>query len=154
MLLSHHLEILRATNAHHPHLQDLETRLSQLNRMPSGFQRVSLRSKDARRHASVAFEQLAKILKDAVNEKAIHQKEGTLAHAAAVFSAQQMAVETARQAAIDAENVRSYPQALNYARQAHALCRKLPPLVGNALAESISQDVERLESMTGQTARI
>jgi hypothetical protein len=154
MLLSHHLENLRVTNPHHPHLHDLENRLTQLNRMPSGFQRINLRSKDARRHASVAFEQLAKILKDSLNQHIIDAKDGALAHAAALFSAQQMAVETARQAAIDAENVRAYGQALNYARQALALCSRLPPLVGAALAESISQDVERLEAMSGRMARI
>ncbi|MEQ8691483.1 MAG: hypothetical protein RIC89_11690, partial [Pseudomonadales bacterium] len=77
-----------------------------------------------------------------------------LAAAAATFAAQQIAVETARQAAKDAENVRAYKQALNFAYQAQGLCRRLPPLMAEALSESVSADVKRLETQLGRPARI
>ena len=149
LLLTHQLKILRLANGLHPHLRELQARVAQLNRIPSGMQRMPLRSKVARRHASLALEEIAKLLKDAINHKVLDQKTGSLAHASATFAAQQVAVETARQAAKDAENVRAYGKALSLAHQARALCRRLPPLAGKVLLEAVSDDIERLESLAG-----
>lgn len=154
LLLTHHLEVLRATNPLHPHLREMQGRVTQLNRIPSGLQRAPLRSKLARRHASLALEELAKLLKVALKSRILDQKTGALAHASAVFTSQQVAVDTARQAAKDAENIRAYAKALSFARQARALCTKLPPLVGKSLADAVNQDIERLESLAKQPARI
>lgn len=99
------------------------------------------------------MDEIAKLLKEAAKARELDQRAGALAHASAVFSGQQIAVETARQAAKDAENIRAYPQALNFALQAQALCRKLPPLIGKTLREAVDSDIERLETLSG-TARI
>jgi hypothetical protein len=154
LVLTHHLEVLGETNPLHPHLQEMQGRVTLLNRMPSGLQRAPLRSKLARRHASLALEELAKLLKVALKQHILDQKTGALAHASAVFTSQQVAVDTARQAAKDAENIRSYAKALSFAHQARSLCTKLPPLVGKSLTDAVSQDIERLESLAGHPARI
>lgn len=154
LLLTHQLEVLRRANGLHPHLQEMQVRVTQFNRIPSGMQRSPLRSKNTRRHACLALEEIAKLLKEAIKQKVLDQKTGSLAHASAIFAAQQVAVETARQAAKDAENVRCYPKALSLAHQARALCRRLPPLAGKALIDAVSEDIERLESLTRHPAKI
>ena len=153
LLLTHHIEVMQAANPQHPHLYDLQARISRLNRMPSGLASTKLRNKVERRHASVALEEIAKVLKEASKARELDPRAGALAHASAVFSGQQIAVETARQAAKDAENIRAYPQALNFALQAQALCKRLPPLIGQTLREAVDSDIERLETLSG-TARI
>lgn len=149
LLLTHQLNLLVQTNPHHPHLRDLQQRVTLLNRMPSGLQRAPLRSKQTRRHANIALRELARLLNDAVKQGAMAHKVGMLARASAMFAAQQIAVDNARQAAKDAENVRAYPQALNFAYQAKGLCQKLPPLLGERLTEAVGQDIARLEMRLG-----
>lgn len=154
LLTQHYIETLADIAPRHPHLYYLQTRQQRLNRIPSGFERTRLRSKADRKKASIAFEKLAGLLKTNQHRKIIGSKDAELATAAAKFAAQQIAVETARQAAKDAENVRAYKTALNFAYQAESLCTRLPPLVGKALAESVAADVQRLESHVGRPARI
>ena len=154
LLISHHLDVLRETNAQHPHLNNLQQRVARLNRIPSGLHVTKPRNKVERRQASMAFEELAKLIKDAMILGELEPRDGALGHASAVFTGQQIAVDTARQAAKDAENIRAYPQALNFAHQAQALCRKLPPLVGKALSDAVTKDIDRLENLTGRPARI
>jgi len=154
LLLTHHIAVLQRTNARHPHLQDMQSRTAKLNKLPSGLQTSTLRSKVTRRQASVALEEVAKMVKEATQRKELQLREGTLAHASATFASQQIAVDTARQAANDAENIRAYPQALSFARQAHALCRRLPPIVGKVLTEATTQDIQRLERLTNSGIRI
>ncbi len=153
LLISHHVQILNGLAPRHPYLNFVQQRLARLNRLPSGMTRNTLRSRQQRREASLALERLSGILKGAAKTSALEQKQADIASAAAQFAAQQMAVETARQAAKDAENVRAYKQALNFAYQAQALCQKLPPLVGKALDEAVAQDVTRLEAALGKPAR-
>ncbi len=152
LLLTAYLDTLEEHNPLHPHLQALRQRVLKLNRIPSGMQRANLRSKQARRHATLALEELANLLKAGMQQKLVDQHDGALAHASAQFTAQQIAIENARQSAKDAENVRAYPQALNFAYQAQALCRKLPPLMSKALTEAVGQDIERLESLARRAA--
>ncbi len=154
LLLSHHLEVLRDIQPRHPHLLYIESRQQRLNRIPTGLERRPIRTKKDRREAALALEELAGIIKKGARAKAVNARDADLGAAAALFAAQQIAVETARQAAKDAENVRAYQQALNFAYQAEALCRRLPPLMGKALTESVSADVERLEQQLGRPARI
>jgi hypothetical protein len=153
LLLTHHIDVLRETNGLHPHLREMQDRATKLNRIPSALQRSPLRNKSVRRHASLALDEIAKILKEATRRHILDRKTGALASAAAIFSAQQVAVETARQAAKDAENVRAYPKALNLAHQARALCRELPPLVGKALIDAVTDDIEHLESLVRHPAK-
>ena len=152
LLLTSYLDTLEAHNSSHPHLRTLRARVLKLNRIPSGMQRTNLRSKQARRHATLAFEEVASILKEGMRTKRVAQHDGALAYASAQFAAQQIAVENARQSAKDAENVRAYPQALNFAYQAQALCRKLPPLMSKALTDAVGQDIERLENLARRAA--
>ncbi len=154
LLLSHHIDVLSKTNPDHAHLSAIQKRVAQINRIPSGLKNVKLRSKVERRHASSALEELAKLLRDATIEGELDRREGSLAEASAKFTGQQIAVETARQSAKDAENIRAYPQALHFAQQARQLCRNLPPMVGGKLMEAVSADIERLESRMGRSARI
>jgi hypothetical protein len=154
LLLSHHVDVLNTTNPDHAHLNAIQKRVAQINRIPSGLQKVKLRSKIERRHASSALEELAKLLKDATDAGELNRREGSLAEASAKFTGQQIAVETARQSAKDAENIRAYPQALHFAKQARQLCRNLPPMVGGKLMESVSADIERLESRLGHPTKI
>lgn len=154
LLLSHHVDVLDRTNPDHAHLSAIKNRIAQINRIPSGLRPVKLRSKVERRHASSALEELAKLLKDATVTGELDRREGSLAEASAKFTGQQIAVETARQSAKDAENIRAYPQALHFAKQARQLCRNLPPMVGSRLMESVSADIERLESRLGQPTKI
>ncbi len=153
LLVSHHVGLLSDLAPRHPYLNYVQQRLARLNRIPSGMARSTLRSRQQRKEASVALETLAGLLKGAVKASALEQKQADLASAAAQFAAQQIAVETARQAAKDAENVRAYKQALNFAYQAQALCKKLPPLVGKAMDDAVAQDVSRLEAALGKPAR-
>ena len=154
LLLSHHIEVLHKTNPDHAHLNAIQNRVAQINRIPSGLKNVKLRSKIERRHASSALEELAKLLKDATIEGELDRREGSLAEASAKFTAQQIAVQTARQCAKDAENVRAYPQALRFAQQARQLCRNLPPMVGGKLMEAVAADIERIENRLSRPARI
>lgn len=154
LLLSHHIDVLTRTSPDHAHLKALQNRVAQINRIPTGLKTAKLRSKVERRHASSALEELAKLLRDATIQGELDQREGSLAEASAKFTGQQITVETARQSAKDAENIRAFPQALHFARQARQLCRNLPPMVGGKLLEAVSADIERLESRMGRPARI
>lgn len=146
LLLNNHLAALAEINPKHPILRGLQDQVLALNRMPSGFQRIRIRDKQKRKYATLALEEIAKIIHDAVLRKDLAQKPGDLARAAATFIAQQVAIENARQAAKDAENVRAYQKALNFAYQAQSLCKTLPPLMAKHLTEAVGQDIERLES--------
>lgn len=152
LLAKHHIDKVQRLQPRHFYLSQLNRQLALLNRIPSGMQRDPLRSRQARRDASLALEQMAEALKKASTKGCISQRQATLAGAAAQFAAQQVAVETARQAAKDAENVKAYRQALNFAYQAQDLCRRLPPLMGKALNEAVQQDVHRLERTLGKVA--
>lgn len=154
LILNHHAGILTELQPEHPHLYYLQTRTHKLNRLPTGFERGRLRCKSDRKQASIALESLAELIGKSGREKVIGLKNADLAAAAARMAAQQIAVENARQAAKDAENIRAYKQALNFAYQAQSLCKKLPPLMAGALTEAVSADVERLETLTGRTAKI
>ena len=154
LTINHHLGVLARIQPRHPHLYFLQNRLQRLNRLPSGFESKHIRTTADRRRATVALETLSSLIKSAAREKHLSAKAADLATTAASFAAQQIAVETARQAAKDAENVRAYTQALRFAYQAQALCKKLPPLMGKALTDSVSADVDRLESLLGRPARI
>ncbi|XOV85063.1 MAG: hypothetical protein ACFHXK_08035 [bacterium] len=154
LLMSHHIDVLHQTNPEHPHLRALRNKVAQINRLPSGLKSAKLRSKVERRHASSALEELAKLLKDATAQGELNQREGSLAQASAKFTGQQIAVEIARQSAKDAENIRAYPQALHFAKQARQLCRDLPPMVGSKLMAAVAADIERLESRLDRSARI
>ncbi len=153
LLLNRHVATLAEINPRHPILHTLQQQLHSLNRMPSGFQKVRIRDKQKRKYATLALEKLAKILRDAIACKDLAQKPGDLARASATFIAQQIAVENARQAARDAENVRAYQKALNFAYQARSLCRQLPPLMAKSLTESLAEDIERLEAQYKQPVR-
>lgn len=153
LTLQYHIEQLESLQPRHPHLWYLQSRLQRLNKIPSGFERTGIRSREDRRQASVAFEALGEAMRKAGRRKILSVKQAHLAAAAATFAGQQIAVETARQAAKDAENVRAYRQALNFAYQAQALCGRLPPLMGDALRNTVSADVERLETLLARTAR-
>jgi hypothetical protein len=154
LLLSHHIDVLNKTNPDHAHLAAIRNRVAQINRIPTGLKNAKLRSKVERRHASSALEELSKLLRDATIKGELEQREGSLAEASAKFTGQQIAVETARQSAKDAENIRAFPQALHFARQARQLCQNLPPMMGGKLTEAVSADIERLESRMGRPARI
>lgn len=132
----------------------LKNKMARLNRLPSGTDRAIIRNREQRRAASIAFEALAEQLNGAADKRSIPARQVALASAAAKFAAQQIAVETARQAAKDAENMRAYKQALNFTYQAKALCGKLPPLMSKALGHAVDQDVARLETQLGRPARI
>ena len=149
-LLNHHIQILQSVNSQHPMLTNLRQQMSRINRMPSGMQRVNIRSKSQRQAAIHALEQLAKIMSEAILAGDVKRRVGDLASASARFCAQQLAVENARQSIQDAENLRAYPEALNFAYQAQSLCRSLPPLVGKLLSEAVDTDIERLEKMQNQ----
>lgn len=152
LIISAHLKVLTDLQPRHPYLWDLHNRLQRLNRIPSAFEKNSIRNRADRRAASQALEELHGYIKDAGRTQLIPSKDADLAAASALFGAQQIAVETARQAAKDAENMRAYKQALNFAYQAQALCKRLPPLMAGALAESVAADVERLEARLGRAA--
>ena len=149
LITNHHLTVLAELQPRHPHLAYLKARVDRLNRIPAGYERNQIRSISDRKGATIALESLSDIIKIAAKQKVLASKQADLAAAAASFAAQQVAIETARQAAKDAENVRAYKQALNFAYQAQALCAKLPPLMGKALTESLTADVERLETRVG-----
>ena len=152
LIISAHLKVLTDLQPRHPYLWDLNNRLQRLNRIPSAFEKKAIRNSADRKKASVALENLNTLIKEAGRLELIPQRDADLAAAAALFSAQQIAVETARQAAKDAENVRAYKQALNFAYQAQALCKRLPPLMAEALTESVAADVERLEARLSHVA--
>lgn len=154
LIASHHVNVLTKLQPRHPHLHYLTSRLGRLNKIPTGFEKPNIRSKAERREVTLALEALADLIKTSARARVLPAKQADLAAAAATFAAQQIAVETARQAAKDAENVRAYKQALNFAYQAQGLCRKLPPLMAEALSESVSADVKRLETQLGRPARI
>ncbi|MEM9623759.1 MAG: hypothetical protein AAF993_19095 [Pseudomonadota bacterium] len=153
LLLTNHLNVLAEANPKHPILPGMQRQVQKLNKIPSGFERERIRDKQTRRYAALALEQLAKILREAVSRRELDTKHGDLARASATFTAQQIAVENARQAAKDAENVGANKKALNFAYQAQSLCRSLPPLMGKALAESVATDIERLEGSLKQPLR-
>jgi hypothetical protein len=146
LLLHHHINVLKQVNPMHPHLTDLEQRMRTLNQIPSGMTPSRLRTKLERRYAAQALEELGRILKDAPKQNSLEQKVADLARAAAVFGSQHIAVESARQSCTDAENMRAYSSALNFAYKAQALCKSLPPMVGATLADAIASDIERLEA--------
>lgn len=150
LIINFYINELTELNAKHPHLYYLQTRIQKLNQIPTGFERLRIRSKADRKRASSALDTLANLIKQENQNQVIESKYADLARAAASFAAQQIAVETARQAAKDAENVRAYGAALNFTYQAQALCRKLPPMMAEALGESVAADVERLEGLTGR----
>ncbi len=152
LLLNAHLDTLEHYNPAHPHLREMRNRVLKLNKIPSGLKRTALRSKQARRHATLALEELARMLKEGTEAQLLDRHDGALAQASAQFTAQQIAIDSARQAAKDAENVRAYPHALNFAHQALALCKKLPPLMGKAMTDAVSQDIERLEGLARRAA--
>ena len=147
LLLSSQLAVIRQHNPGHPHLHFLQEQVARFNRIPTGFQRGSLRSKAERRAASNAFADLADLLQEGIAQGAVDQRNGSLALASARCASQQIAVETARQAAKDAENVRAYPQALDFAYQAQALCRKLPPIMQEKFTQAVSEDIDRLKNL-------
>jgi len=151
MMLAQHLNTLREVQPRHPHLYELDLRVQRLNKIPSGMLHQPIRSKKQRREAVLALEELAQFIKQAGHTKLLPTRVSALAHAAATFAAQQVAVESARHAAKDAENLHAYRHALNFYYQAHALCRKLPPLAGKALSEAVTLDIERLESLSART---
>ena len=152
LIISAHLKILTDLQPRHPYLWDLNNRLQRLNRIPSSFEKKAIRNSADRKQASQALEVLHGLVKASGKSGLLPQRDADLAAAAALFSAQQIAVETARQAAKDAENVRAYKQALNFAYQAQALCKRLPPLMAEALTESVAADVERLEARLNKVA--
>ena len=154
LIASHYIDVVVDIQPNHPHLWYLQSRMGRLNKIPTGFERTSIRSKSDRKRASLAFEKLAALVKQRGGKKILASRDADLSAAAAQFSAQHVAVETARQAAKDAENVRAYKQALNFAYQAQGLAKKLPPLMGKALADAVGADVERLENQLGRVARI
>jgi len=153
LLLNDHLRVLAGQNPEHPHLLYLQSQVARLNRIPNGFQRTGLRCKQARRDASSGFSELAGLIKAGMNERAIDQRNGSLAHASAICAAQQIDVEMARQAAFDAEHMRAYPQALDFAYQAQVLCRKLPPMMREKLTQAVTDDIERLKNLGSAPAK-
>ena len=153
LLVNYHLDKLTQLQPQHPHLAHLQSRLHRLNQMPNGLRQERIRSSTERKAATTAMDELSKILKKAALQNQIAAKQASLATAAANFSAQQIAVESARQSAKDAENVRAYGPALNFAYQAQALCKKLPPLMGKSLGDAIAQDIERLQDQASRPVR-
>jgi len=153
LLLNDHLRVLADQNPEHPHLLYLQSQVARLNRIPNGFQRATLRCKQARKNASNGFSELAGLIKAGMNERAIDRRNGSLAYASATCAARQIAVETARQAAFDAENMRAYPQALDFAYQAQVLCRKLPPMMREKLTQAVTDDIERLKNLGSTPAK-
>ena len=151
--MNDHLRVLADQNPEHPHLLYLQSQVARLNRIPNGFQRATLRCKQARKNASNGFSELAGLIKAGMNERAIDRRNGSLAYASATCAARQIAVETARQAAFDAENMRAYPQALDFAYQAQVLCRKLPPMMREKLTQAVTDDIERLKNLGSTPAK-
>ncbi|MEM7077140.1 MAG: hypothetical protein AAF513_00805 [Pseudomonadota bacterium] len=150
LMLHRHIINLQATSPEHPHIDHLMKRLGQLNRLPSGMSTTTMRSKSDRQAALAGFEQLIEIIDQAVAHRDLDSKMAQLGRAAARFAYQQLAVDIARKAALDAEHVRAYPQALGLVYQAHGLTRQMPPQLGRSLADAIKQDIERLERMVGK----
>lgn len=109
----------------HPHLWYLQSRMGRLNKISTGFERTSIRSKSDRKRASLAFEKLAVLIKQCDGKKILAARDVDVSAAAAQFSAQHVAVETTRQAAKDTENVHYYyQQTLNFSDQAQGACQK------------------------------
>ncbi|NKB98545.1 MAG: hypothetical protein GKR90_08650 [Pseudomonadales bacterium] len=152
LIVGHHLKTLNDLQPRHPFLWDLQNRLQKLNRIPSAFERSTIRTRVDRKAASQALEALCEVVKQARAEELLPNKQADLAAAAALFTSQHIAVETARQAAKDAENVRSYRQALNFIHQAQGLANRLPPLMAEAISESLKGDAERLEAFVSRAA--
>lgn len=152
LLLKHHVETLCEMQPRHPYLVECQARLQKLNQIPSAFARSNLRTKSERATAAKALERLTRQVLDASKARQVPVKRADLAAAAARLAVLQLAVESARQEARDAENVRAYGQAMQFCQQALALAKSLPPLMRDALSEALQGDLERLEHYVGRAA--
>jgi hypothetical protein len=152
LLLKHHIETLSELQPRHPFIIDCQNRLERLNQIPSAFARSNLRTKNERATAAKALESLTRLLQDARAKRLIPVKRSDLAAAAARLAVLQLAVESARQDAKDAEHVRAYRQAMQFSQQALALAKSLPPMMSGALSETLQGDLERLEHYVSRAA--